>query len=89
MEQTVETLAVRVDKLEKDTAELFERVTSMTIAQAAVSEKLNSMLVTLGEVKQAVNNLLGAPAKHLEWLVRALLAAVLSGVCGYFLAKIR
>lgn len=89
MEQTVETLAVRVDKLEKDTAELFERVTTMTIAQAAVSEKLNSMLVTLGEVKQAVNNLEGAPAKRLEWLVRALMTAALSGVCGYFLAKVR
>ena len=87
MEQTVGTLTVRVDKLERDSAELFTRMNATSVAQAAVSEKLSSMLVTLGEGKQAVSNLQGMPVRRWEWLVRAVLTAAVSGMCGYFLAR--
>ena len=87
MEQTVGTLTVRVDKLERDSADLFSRMNATSVAQAAISEKLSSMLVTLGEVKQAVSNLQGMPARRWEWLLRAALTALVSAACGYFLAR--
>ena len=89
MEQTVETLAVRVDKLETESRELVYRVNAAAVAQAAVNEKLNSMLVTLGEVKQAVAGLEQAPASRLDAIFRAVLTALASGILGYFLAKFR
>lgn len=89
MEQSVETLAVRVDKLESDTSELFYKVNAAAVAQAAISEKLSSMLVTLGEVKQAVSNLQQTPGRRLEAIFRAGVTALLSGICGYFLARVR
>ena len=57
VEQTVDTLAVRVDKLEKDTAELFGKTNAANISLAAVNEKLSSMLTTLGELKAGLANL--------------------------------
>ncbi|HEX3026303.1 MAG TPA: hypothetical protein VHR42_03635, partial [Clostridia bacterium] len=85
----VETLSVRVDKLERDTAELFEKTNTAAVSLAAVNEKLNSLLVTLGEVKQAVSNLRDIPAKRLENILKALATAVLSGITGYILARFR
>lgn len=88
MEQTIETLAVRVDKLEKDSSDLVYRVNAVAVTQAAVNEKLNSMLVTLGEVKQAVASLEQTPARRLDMIIRAVITALLSGAIGYFLAKL-
>lgn len=88
MEQTIETLSVRVDKLEKDSAELFYKANAAAVTQAANSEKLNSMLVTLGEVKQAVAGLEHEPARRLDTIFRAAVTALLSGLIGYFLARI-
>lgn len=87
MEQTLETLAVRVDKLEKDSEDLIYRANAAAVAQAAVAEKLNSVLVTLGEVKQAVAGLEQTPARRLEVIGRAVITAIASGIIGYFLAK--
>jgi uncharacterized protein YoxC len=87
MEQTVETLAVRVDKLEKDSADLIYRANAAAVAQAAVDEKLNSVLITLGEVKQAVAGLEQTPARRLEVIARAVITALASGIIGFFLAK--
>ena len=87
MEQTLETLAVRVDKLEKDSEDLIYRANAAAVAQAAVAEKLNSVLVTLGEVKQAVAGLEQTPARRLEVIGRAVITAIASGVIGYFLAR--
>jgi uncharacterized protein YoxC len=88
MEQTIESLSVRVDKLERDTSELYERTNSAAIALAAVNEKLNSLLVTLGEVKQAVIRLESLPARRLDIIIKSLLTAALSGLIGYFLARL-
>jgi len=87
MEQTVETLAVRVDKLEKDSADLIYRANAAAVAQAAVDEKLDSVLITLGEVKQAVAGLEQTPARRLEVIARAVITALASGIIGFFLAK--
>lgn len=87
MEQTLETLAVRVDKLEKDSEDLIYRANAAAVAQAAVAEKLNSVLVTLGEVKQAVAGLEQTPARRLEVIGRAVITAIASGIIGYFLAR--
>lgn len=87
MEQTLETLSVRVDKLEKDSEDLIYRANAAAVAQAAVAEKLNSVLVTLGEVKQAVAGLEQTPARRLEVIGRAVITAIASGVIGYFLAR--
>lgn len=88
MEQTVGTLAVRVDKLEKDNSELFYKANTTAVAQAAIGEKLSSMLVTLGEVKQAVSNIQSIPEKRLETILRAVITGLLSGLCGYLFARL-
>lgn len=87
MEQTLGMLSVRVDKLERDTGELFSRVNSSAVTLASVNEKLSSMLTTLGEVKQAVAALQQKPGRRLETITTSLIAALLSGLVGYFVAK--
>jgi|GEM_PF-4193869 len=89
MEQTVRTLAVRVDKLEKDSSELFFKVNTAAVTQAAISEKLNSMLITLGEVKQAVANLVLQPSRRMDMIFKAVITAVISVACGYIMAKLQ
>lgn len=86
---TIETLDVRVEKLEDDVRSLFSKVNEAVVAQAAVNEKLNSLLVTLGEVKQAVTALQQMPARRLDMLLRAAAAALATGICGYLFAKFR
>jgi uncharacterized protein YoxC len=89
VEQTIQTLAVRVEKLEKDTAELFEKTNTATVTLAAVNEKLSSMLTTLGEVKQAIEEMRRAPQRRLEAIFRAVVTAFVSGLAGYFIAKFK
>lgn len=88
MEQTIDTLAVRVDKLERDAAELFDKTNTSAVSLAAVNEKLNSMLVTLGELKQAVVSIQSAPAKRLDGILTAVITAVISCLVGYLFAKL-
>ena len=88
MEQTIETLSVRVDKLEKDTEELFEKINMATVTLAAVNEKLSAMLTTLGEVKQAVATLQSRPGRFWDAFMNVITAAVVSGLVGYFIAKV-
>jgi len=79
MAQTIATLAVRVEKLEKDTGELFEKVNDARETQAGINEKLSAMLTTLGEVKQAVTEIQRRPGKLWDILLGAVVAAVVSG----------
>lgn len=87
MTETVATLAVRVKKLEADTAELFGKVNDARETQAGINEKLASMLTTLGEVKQAVTGLQQAPARRLDGIVRAIITGLVSLAVGYLMAK--
>ena len=89
MEQTVETLSVRVDKLERDTAALFEKTNTANITLAAVNEKLCAMLTTLGEVKQAVAGLQARPGRLWEIAAGAVIAAAVSGAVGFLVAALR
>lgn len=82
MEQTIETLSIRVDKLEKDTADLAERANAAAITQAAINEKLNSVLVTLGELKAGLAALQQVPSKRWEGLVGALIASFVAAFVG-------
>ncbi|MDR3643927.1 MAG: hypothetical protein P4M02_02495, partial [Clostridia bacterium] len=75
MEQTIESLSVRVDKLERETSDLFERTNTSAVTQAAVNEKLNSVLVTLGELKAGLAGLQQLPLKRWEGLIGAVIAA--------------
>ena len=87
MEQTIETLSVRVDKLERETADLSERTNTAAITQAAVNEKLNSVLVTLGELKAGLNTLQQYPGKRWDTLTSAIIAALVAAVIGYISAR--
>jgi hypothetical protein len=89
MADTVLSLAARVERLEKDTAELFFKVNDTRETQAGINEKLSAMLTTLGEVKEAVTNLQQRPAKKLDLIFQVVLAAALSGIVGYLIAQIR
>ena len=87
MEQTIETLSVRVDKLERETADLSERTNSTAIAQAAINEKLNSVLVTLGELKAGLNALQQVPTRRWDTVVGAIITALVAAIIGFVTAR--
>jgi hypothetical protein len=89
VEQTVGTLAVRVDKLERDTTELFDKTNAANISLAAVNEKLSSMLTTLGELKAGLANLQAAPSRKWDTVFKAAITGIVSLAAGYFLAKFK
>ena len=88
MEQTIDTLSIRIDKVEKDTAELFTKVNGHSITQATVNEKLNSLLVTLGEVKGGLASIQQVPVKRYEGIITTVIGALIAVAVGYISTKI-
>jgi hypothetical protein len=88
LEQSVDTLSIRLDKLERDNCELFNRTNSAAITLATVNEKLNSMLITLGELKSGMERLQQQPARRWESLLGALLSAMVAAGVGFVAAKV-
>ena len=88
MVQTIETLSVRVDHLEQQTTELFERTNNAAISLATVNEKLNSMLVTLGELKAGLNTLQQMPGKRWESIVGSAITAIVASLVGFIAATL-
>lgn len=89
MAQTLETVELRLDKLERDEEALFAKVNAVVVAQATVAEKLGAMMMTLDELRLAVRALEQTPGQRFETLVRALLTALVSAAAGYFFARIK
>ena len=89
MAQTLETMEVRVAKLERNEDALFAKVNAVVVAQAAVTEKLGAMMMTLDELRLAVRALERTPGQRFETLVRALLTAAVSAAAGYFFARVK
>lgn len=87
MEQTLATLAVRVDKLERDEEALLAKVNAAVVAQATVSEKLCAMMSTLDEVRLAVGALEHTPVQRFESFIRSLVTALVSAAVGYLFAR--
>jgi hypothetical protein len=88
LEQTIDTLSIRLDKLERDNCELFNRTNTTAITLATVNEKLNSMLITLGELKSGMERLQQQPAKRWESILGALLSAIVATCVGFIAAKV-
>ena len=87
MEQTVDTLSIRQDKVEKDVCELFEKVNNHSISQATVNEKLNSILVTMGELKAGLADLKEVPSRRWENLIGYIASAVIAALAMYIFTK--
>jgi uncharacterized protein YoxC len=89
MAETVATLAVRVDKLERDTSELFGKTNDNAIAQATITEKLSNILVTVGEIKQAVSEIQKVPGKRwnsvIENLIYVAICIIAGAMAGHFI----
>lgn len=79
---TLESVAARVDNLEGQVKEIFERLNDRESSPAVLAAKLNSMLVTLGEVKQAIGELKSRPARWWEAIVGAGIASATGAVIG-------
>ena len=88
MEQTIDTLSIRLDKIERDNCELFNRTNKAAVTLATVNEKLNSMLVTLSELKSGMERLQQQPAKRWEGIMGALISAVVATCVGFIAAKV-
>jgi hypothetical protein len=88
LEQTIDTLSIRLDKLERDNYELFNRTNTTAITLATVNEKLNSMLLTLGELKSGMESLKQQPAKRWEGIMGALISAIVATCVGFVAANI-
>jgi uncharacterized protein YoxC len=89
VEQTLESIAARVDTLEKQVSELFNKMNSTRETQCEIATKLDNVLVSIGEVKQAVSGLQAVPTKRWESVIRTAFGALTAGVVGYFLAKFK
>lgn len=89
MQQTIETLAVRVDKIESDVSELQEKANGSAVVQATINEKLNNILISLGELKEGLKGLQQQPVKRLDTIIGTIITALVAGVIGYFLSRIK
>ena len=89
MGQTLESVAARVDTLEKQVSELFDKVNDTRETQSAIVAKLDNVLVTIGEVKQAVGTLQGAPSRRWEAITTNVITAVIAAIVGFVIAKFK
>ena len=85
---SLDGLAARVETLEGQVKEIFERLNDKDNSPSVLAAKLNSMLVTLGEVKQAVNDLKSRPGRWWDNLIGYGLAAVIATLVGLLFAHI-
>lgn len=83
-----DVLAVRVDALEKQVTELFDRLNDREIGPSVLAAKLNQVLVTIGEVKQAVESLKGRPSRLWDNLITggtgAVIGAIVAAAAAHF-----
>jgi septation ring formation regulator EzrA len=78
----------RIEKLENDVAELYDKTTASAVTEAAINEKLNSMLITLSEVKSGLSKLQEQPARRWDTLISSALAALATALIGYLIGQI-
>lgn len=86
---TLDALAARVDTLEGNVKEIFERLNNPDSGPTVLAEKLNNVLVTLGEVKQAVGDLKARPSRLWDTLINSGMAALVATLIGLLVAHIR
>lgn len=82
-----DAIMLRIQKLEKDTEQLFSKVNSVAISQACVDEKLSSMMVTLAELKSGLNELRDEPRSRWERLLGAIISSVVTLIFGILFGK--
>ena len=86
---SIDAICARVDALEKQMGEVFNRLNDREIGPSVLATKLNQMLVTLGEVKQAVSELKGRPVQWWDKLIGYGMAAVIAALVGLLFAHIK
>lgn len=87
MEQTLQTLEVRVDRLESEAALLSSKVNNAAVELATITEKLGNIIVTLADVKIAVSGIRSEPVKRWDTVVRAVITSAVSAMIGFLMAK--
>lgn len=85
---TLEAIAARVETLEGQVKEIFERLNDRESNPAVLATKLNSMLVTLGEVKQAVGELKNRPSRLWDTLITSGMATAIGVIAGILASHI-
>lgn len=86
---SIDAICARVDALEKQMSEVFDRLNDREIGPSVLATKLNQMLVTLGEVKQAVEGLKDRPVRWWDNLIGYGMAAIIAALVGLLFAHIR
>jgi predicted negative regulator of RcsB-dependent stress response len=80
---TLEAITARVETLEGQVKEVFDRLNDKDCGPTVLNSKLNSVLLTLGEVKQAVTALQNVPARKWDTLIMAIASAIIAAAVGY------
>lgn len=80
---TLEAITARVETLEGQIKEVFDRLNDKDCGPTVLNSKLNSVLLTLGEVKQAVTALQNVPARKWDTLIMAIASALIAAAVGY------
>lgn len=80
---TLEAITARVETLEGQVKEVFDRLNDKDCGPTVLNSKLNSVLLTLGEVKQAVTALQNVPARKWDTLIMAIASALIAAAVGY------
>ena len=84
----MDTLALRIEKLEREVEVLFSKVNAYAVSQATTLEKLGSVLETLAELKEGIRQLQAQPAKRFDSIVGAAISATLAALIGYFFGRL-
>ena len=86
---SLDGLAARVESLEGQVKEIFERLNDKEIGPSVLATKLNQVLVTMGEVKQAVSDLKARPSHLWDTLIASGMGAVIAALVGLLFAHIK
>lgn len=85
---TVETLAVRVDKLEGQVAGIADKLDDPRTSPLVIAQRLDELFKALGELKEAVSAIKERPSKLWGILESAFIGAIGAGIVGVVIAAV-
>ena len=85
---TVETLAVRVDKLESQVGGIADKMDDPRTSPLVIAQRLDELFKALGELKEAVSAIKERPSKLWGMLESAFIGAIGAGIAGAVIAAV-